>query len=357
MYSLGFPADAIEVVKGLYTGATTKFRVAGTHSRPVPVERGTIQGDTLSPFLFLVYIEPLLRWLQVGGRGYAHSCLAGLTQEDQMKRRVASLAYADDLACTTGSATNLKVQADKVSRYADWGHLIVSGSKTVVTGMAWRKARASGHQDSPASTAQRLLDGQIQIQPKLNPKPLPFLPPDRPFRYLGVWIALNLDWSHQKGVMTQELRRQLDCLRRSCASPRATLRIIQSVVTAKIAYPFCAVPCSPADIHKWDAMIGSLMKKKHGLMQCAPTAMLREDKSRCGLGVTSLAVEYHHRNQKALFEALNDYCRARGPLNGDADAGPHLAGRYGAITDCMLQVQLQNMGSKGKSLGRPEQGP
>ncbi|KAJ9528538.1 hypothetical protein QJQ45_020485, partial [Haematococcus lacustris] len=64
MHDLGFPTDATDAVKDLYTGATTRFRTPYGPTDPVPVDRGTIQGDSLSPFLFLIYIEPLLRWLQ-----------------------------------------------------------------------------------------------------------------------------------------------------------------------------------------------------------------------------------------------------------------------------------------------------
>jgi len=76
MYDLGFPTDAIEVVKNLDQNATTQVRLPqGGHTDQIPVQRGTIQGDTLSPFLFLLYMELLLRWLQVGERGYSHACL------------------------------------------------------------------------------------------------------------------------------------------------------------------------------------------------------------------------------------------------------------------------------------------
>jgi len=52
MYDLGFPMDAIEVVKDLYQNATTQVRLPqGGNTDQIPVERGTIQGDTLSPFL------------------------------------------------------------------------------------------------------------------------------------------------------------------------------------------------------------------------------------------------------------------------------------------------------------------
>jgi len=74
------PTDAIDAVKNLYENATTQVKLpSGVCTGQIPVERGTIQGDTPSPFLFLLYMEPLLRWLHVGGRGYVHTCIPNET--------------------------------------------------------------------------------------------------------------------------------------------------------------------------------------------------------------------------------------------------------------------------------------
>jgi len=46
MHDLGFPTDAIEIVKNLYEEATTQVKHPSGHStNPIPIERGTIQGD------------------------------------------------------------------------------------------------------------------------------------------------------------------------------------------------------------------------------------------------------------------------------------------------------------------------
>lgn len=56
MGELGNPPDAIQVVQNLYTGAQTRIKTQHGTSAPITLERGTIQGDTLSPFLFLIFI-------------------------------------------------------------------------------------------------------------------------------------------------------------------------------------------------------------------------------------------------------------------------------------------------------------
>ena len=52
MHVLRFPEDAIELIAELYTDAITKIRLYFAETGPIKIERGTIQGDTLSPLLF-----------------------------------------------------------------------------------------------------------------------------------------------------------------------------------------------------------------------------------------------------------------------------------------------------------------
>jgi len=141
MWDQGFPAHAVEVVKGLYTGATTTILTNFGESAPIDIERGTLQGDSLSPFLFLLFIDPLLRWLHVGGRGYQHGCMSDATERG--RHACAAPAFADDLALLTGSAADMRTQADKVTAYMQWSGMAVNHAKSGTTGMLYGAA-ASG---------------------------------------------------------------------------------------------------------------------------------------------------------------------------------------------------------------------
>jgi hypothetical protein len=64
MYDLGFTEDAVDAVKSIYNGATTHISLKGATGPAIQIGKGTIQGDTLSPLLFIIFIEPLSRWQQ-----------------------------------------------------------------------------------------------------------------------------------------------------------------------------------------------------------------------------------------------------------------------------------------------------
>ncbi len=119
MRGLGFPTDGNDTVKNLYKDATTQVRLpSGGSTQKTPVGRGTIQGVTLSPFLFLLYMEALLQRLHVGGCGYRHTCIPDQNATDtHFTNILRSAAFADDLLCPKNTIQDLKIQARKPTLY------------------------------------------------------------------------------------------------------------------------------------------------------------------------------------------------------------------------------------------------
>ncbi|KAJ9516050.1 hypothetical protein QJQ45_024448, partial [Haematococcus lacustris] len=298
MHDLGFPTDATDAVRDLYTGATTRFNTPYGHTDPVPVDRGTIQGDSLSPFLFLIYIEPLLRWLQVGARGYKFT---SDTTDSAGRFTIGSIDYADDIAILCNSISNLRCQADKLSAYSDWGHLIISHSKTIATA-ALHKAHQSGRCSTTAE-AEKQARRELQVV-KLQGKPVTYLQPTAPFTYLGVLLTMTLNWKPQHIAMVSQLRQKLERLRRSFASARQAIHIIKTAIIPSLAYSFCVVPCTPGDLDLYDRAINQCIKEKLRLPLGTTNAVVREDIDKLGLGISSTAKEYHTRNTTALLHSL-----------------------------------------------------
>jgi hypothetical protein len=81
-------------------------------------------------------MEPLLRWLRAGGKGYKFGALAKQPQI-QEEYQITDNTYADDLNIITGGRqglANMKHQARKLAAYAEWGKLQVNASKSQITG-------------------------------------------------------------------------------------------------------------------------------------------------------------------------------------------------------------------------------
>ncbi len=107
MKEYGFKDSYVETCKQLYSLASTYYMAIHGNTIPIPMHISTLQGDTLSPFLLTIFMEPLLRWLSVASGGYRPSYQphrspnAIITYDDHI--------YADDVSITVGAVQNLRM--------------------------------------------------------------------------------------------------------------------------------------------------------------------------------------------------------------------------------------------------------
>ena len=123
----------------LYTDAATRIKLDFAVIDLIELGRGAIQIDIPSPVLFLVNIEPLLRWLQSGSRDYRHKCLIHTSEDGHT---ISNLAYADNLAAMTNSISDLKVQAQKVLAFVAWLSLVWNDGEMQEVRHHWHATRA-----------------------------------------------------------------------------------------------------------------------------------------------------------------------------------------------------------------------
>ena len=299
MASLGFPPDAIAAVRGIYAGATTVVQTPHGPTPPINIRRGVIQGDTLSPLLFIILLEPLLRWLEGGNRGYALGSVhqhIGIGCVPAHHRRAAAGAYADDVAIFAGDELSMQVQLDKISRFSAWSGMFLNANKC--------EASAVLHAE-PRPAAPRTITGKLQGL-RVCGEQLKTVQPTAPFKYLGVTFTLTLDWSHQRAQASALLEQRVSQLSAAPASPDTQLCIERQSILGALRHSFPVAPYSLSHLTAFDATRARAVRTAYRVPKNFPTDAIYASRDNFGMGHPSVICEYVSAVQKHMFDALND---------------------------------------------------
>ena len=106
---MGVPKNLIVVLRNLYTNQESTVRTEYGETSNIPIGKGLRQGCILSPFLFNIYAESIIRGVQekwdkgisIGGR------------------KVTNLRYADDTTLISGIKDDLTELLTKFKRASE----------------------------------------------------------------------------------------------------------------------------------------------------------------------------------------------------------------------------------------------
>jgi len=223
------------VIVDLYTNATTYVKLPLGKTDAVNINRGTIQGDSLSPFLFLIFMEPLLRWLQSGGRGYQYGCLKQSTAGDHT---TSAMAYADDLLAVSSNINNLVEQAHKIEAFTKWAGMKVNCTKSGATGMLYNYVKSGLLHSALSTKGIQMLDRKL-AQVTIDGERVPFHHPDKdPYTYLGVDMTPTLNWSFQLKKTIDSVKERGLRMASCMLSYRQKLHFVRTVILHAATYAF-----------------------------------------------------------------------------------------------------------------------
>jgi hypothetical protein len=127
LLQIGLPQDTTEFIMESYKDATITFDVKNIKSNPVTIGKGVKQGCPLSPSLFNIAIDPLIRYINSKCKDYGYRY-----QSNGNNARKVIQAYADDILIFSDSKRRLNDICDVVVSFMNYARILFNPDKCVL---------------------------------------------------------------------------------------------------------------------------------------------------------------------------------------------------------------------------------
>jgi hypothetical protein len=247
------------IIKDMYSGISTKINGVGSY---IPLLRGVKQGDPLSPLLFNMVMDPLIRDLQrkgfrIGGR------------------EIGALAFADDIVVLADSIEGAQANVDQVGRYMN------------KLGMTLNPQKSSSFLITSQRNTWIVRDPGLSVGETM----VPGARPSSELKYLG--INYTLSKGLESGTLIDKLVRAVSRARGLALKPLQKVNLIVERIIPKFLYGLILSSPKVTRLQVADQQVRSVIKDILHLHPSTTDHVLYARKRDGGMGIPRLAKLVH----------------------------------------------------------------
>ena len=206
------PAEMKSLISDLYTGFQTSVTTSSYSTPFIPIEKGELQGDCLSPLLFNMIFNTFINSIkskefeQLGYRYSQHLSPRHWYQ------------FADDAAIITGQQYENQILLNAFTRWTKWANMIIRVDKCKTFGI------------------QKVNTATVQYSPKLvtNDAVIPPVGMNEGFTYLGRVFDFNMDDDAHKTSLVEKCKRILEDIDRLPLHPKHKIELYSKFLMSKM---------------------------------------------------------------------------------------------------------------------------
>lgn len=279
MEAFGFGDQFIRLIISLNSNVSSDVITDYGTTDKFSTTRGVRQGCPFSPLLFILFMEPLLKYIKTNSTGYTLNSHAHIN--------VPILAFADDLAITANNYTSLTNSLNLLQTYCDYYAIKIS-NKSAYTYRGKSGVKYPAHKP-----------------PTLNGNTIEYLTPNQPYRYLGIHMSLTLNWDFHIQQITTKYTRSLNLISNANIDPRLKVRCINTVSYPALTYSFPTVKIPTYKLTKLENQAKKIVKNAMRISLFASSHKLWAPTNLGGLGLKRLTHLYAEYKITDLFTTLN----------------------------------------------------
>lgn len=257
----GLDQHMLELVRNSYENCTTKVRCAEGCTADIAIKVGVKQGDSMSPLLFNIALDPLVQALEREGHGFGAE-----------GKSITALAFADDLVLLSSSWEGMVANIDILEAFCE------------LTGMRVQPSKCHGFFAETVGKV-RLIGSRPPWL--LGGVPIHQIGPGEGVKYLGVTIN---PWTGlvSKGI-GERLQRWIAAIGGTPLGPIERVDLLVNYALPRVIFEANHCVVSDQVLTEVDARIRKAVKHWLHLPACTTDGLIYSRKSSGGLGIPRLS--------------------------------------------------------------------